>query len=199
MVLPSPVPAGRGFAALLLLPSPDLLIAACMAFHCWCLQAEALQQLRQELMHLETALQAQQAAVEQLAGERDACKAGAHEASDRSKVNKLAVSSPHVHVDHHTLFLVLLALVTNTVLAVCPVLAVFYLLPCPTLACCWHTPDQSVPVLPLSCPVEPLPLSCPACPQLAQCFPPEHSRQLSTVSASACPVCLSKEHLSTTQ
>lgn len=49
-------------------------------------QAEQLQQLRQELGQLEVGLQAQQMAVEQLTAEKDACKAGAHEASDRSKV-----------------------------------------------------------------------------------------------------------------
>ena len=49
-------------------------------------QAEALQQLRQDLAQVETAMQAQQIGVDQLTAERDACKAGAHEASDRSKV-----------------------------------------------------------------------------------------------------------------
>ena len=50
------------------------------------LQAEALQQTRRELSQLEGEVQGQQQALEQLAAERDACKSGAHEAADRSKV-----------------------------------------------------------------------------------------------------------------
>ena len=49
-------------------------------------QAEALQQTRKELMQLESGLQGQQQSMDQLAAERDACKSGAHEAADRSKV-----------------------------------------------------------------------------------------------------------------
>lgn len=59
---------------------------SCPRVRGFCLQAEALQQARQEGSQLEAALQAQLSTVEQLTGERDACKAGAHEASDRSKV-----------------------------------------------------------------------------------------------------------------
>lgn len=49
-------------------------------------QAEALQQTRKELQQLEGHLQGQQHSMDQLAAERDACKSGAHEAADRSKV-----------------------------------------------------------------------------------------------------------------
>ena len=52
-------------------------------------QAEALQQTRRELSQLEEEVQEQQLALEQLVAERDACKSGAHEASDRSKVRFL--------------------------------------------------------------------------------------------------------------
>ena len=44
-------------------------------------QAEALQQLRQDLAQVEAAMQAQQMSVDHLTAERDACRAGAHEAS----------------------------------------------------------------------------------------------------------------------
>ena len=50
------------------------------------MQAEALQQTRKELSQLEEEVQEQLTAMEQLTAERDACKSGAHEASDRSKV-----------------------------------------------------------------------------------------------------------------
>lgn len=56
--------------------------------HAW-VQAEALQQTRRELSQLEEEVQGQRQALEQLAAERDACKAGAHEATDRSKVCSL--------------------------------------------------------------------------------------------------------------
>ena len=49
-------------------------------------QAEALQQTRKEVLQLEGHLQGQQHSMDQLAAERDACKSGAHEAADRSKV-----------------------------------------------------------------------------------------------------------------
>ncbi|KAL0045830.1 hypothetical protein WJX82_006049 [Trebouxia sp. C0006] len=48
-------------------------------------QAEALQQTRKQLRELEMGVQEQQHSLDQLAGERDACKSGAHEAADRSK------------------------------------------------------------------------------------------------------------------
>lgn len=50
------------------------------------MQAEALQQTRRELRQLEEEVQEQLVSMEQLTAERDACKSGAHEASDRSKV-----------------------------------------------------------------------------------------------------------------
>ena len=50
------------------------------------MQAEALQQTRKELSQLEEEVREQLTAMEQLTAERDACKSGAHEASDRSKV-----------------------------------------------------------------------------------------------------------------
>ena len=50
------------------------------------MQAEALQQTRRELSQLEEEVREQLVALEQLTAERDACKSGAHEASDRSKV-----------------------------------------------------------------------------------------------------------------
>ena len=50
------------------------------------MQAEALQQTRTELSQLVEEVQEQLVAMEQLTAERDACKSGAHEASDRSKV-----------------------------------------------------------------------------------------------------------------
>lgn len=55
---------------------------------CW-EQAEALQHTRRELSQLEEEVREQQLALEQLAAERDACKSGAYEASERSKVGCL--------------------------------------------------------------------------------------------------------------
>jgi len=46
-----------------------------------------LQQTRKQLRELEMGVQEQQHSLDQLAGERDACKSGAHEAADRSKVH----------------------------------------------------------------------------------------------------------------
>jgi len=46
-----------------------------------------LQQTRKQLRELEMGVQEQQHSVDQLAGERDACKSGAHEAADRCKVH----------------------------------------------------------------------------------------------------------------
>lgn len=56
------------------------------------MQAEALQQTRKEVRELEVELEGQQKGMDQLAAERDACKAGAHEASDRSKVTCVAIA-----------------------------------------------------------------------------------------------------------
>ena len=50
------------------------------------MQAEALQQTRRELSQLGEEVREQLMTMEQLTAERDACKSGAHEASDRSKV-----------------------------------------------------------------------------------------------------------------
>ena len=52
-----------------------------------CSQAEALQQTRKQLRELEMGVQEQQHSLDQLAAEKDACKSGAHEAADRSKVH----------------------------------------------------------------------------------------------------------------
>jgi len=48
-----------------------------------------LQQTRKQLRELEMGVQEQQHSLDQLAAERDACKSGAHEAADRSKVHIL--------------------------------------------------------------------------------------------------------------
>ena len=46
-----------------------------------------MQQTRKQLREMEMGVQEQQHSLDQLAAERDACKSGAHEAADRSKVH----------------------------------------------------------------------------------------------------------------